>query len=221
MILALRILGAWVGPLLALLLGGAAPAAAAAMRFTLSETDKQPITLPFAATPGTVLLCDQMVTSVGAGTRPSVPMFLGGAWGCYITVMGTPSLVDPSESVTFAARANDPLFPSQVTVCSEPDTVPDFGDSPCTLSRTGGFALQEEGTETTGPEETLYEPPGVGFPGYGTIPQGTMPALFAEYNIISDQPRPAPGPSAIVLILAGLTTCLAAGTRGGRRRREP
>ena len=193
------------------LLTSVSPASAAAMRFTLSETDKQPIPLLVAATPGTVLLCDRMVTSVGGGTRPSVPMFLGGAWGCYITVMGATSLVDPSESVTFAARANDPLFPSQATVCSEPDTVPDFGDSPCTLSRTGGFALQEEGTETTGPEETLYEPPGVGFPGYGEIPNGSMPALFAEYNIISDQPRPTPGPPAILLVLAGLIVWLAKG----------
>jgi hypothetical protein len=198
------------------LLTSVPPASAAAMRFTLSEADKQPIPLLVAATPGTVLLCDQMVTSVGGGSRPSVPMFLGGAWGCYITVMGATSLVDPSESVTFAARANDLLFPSQATVCSEPDTVPDFGDSPCTLSRTGGFALQEEGTETTGPEETLYEPPGVGFPGYGTIPNGSMPALFAEYNIISDQPRPTPEPPAILLVLAGLIVWLARGRAWSR-----
>ena len=119
--------------------------------------------------------------------------------------------------MTFAARANDLLFPSQAMVCSEPDTVPDFGDSPCTLSRRGGFALQEEGTETTGPEEkTLYEPPGVGFPGYGTIPNGSMPALFAEYNIISDQPRPTSAPPAILLVLAGLIVWLAKGRAWSR-----
>jgi hypothetical protein len=64
------------------------------------------------------------------------------------------------------------------------------------------YGIQEAGTEN-GLEEFNYDPPGVGFPGYGTVmPGGTL--LTVSYDLISDAPRNAPEPASLLLVGVGL-----------------
>jgi hypothetical protein len=192
------------GILLIVLLATSTPVLAATLTIPLSEADTpQPRKLVTLATPGVLLLCD----SVGADS--SVPLFKNGSWGCWSNPGNTGTLRDPSDVVTFIPRPTDKQFPTEVTFCSDRLGTPDVADSPCDLVRTGDFAIQEadSGTEQIGTEVTSYEPPGVGFPGFGTIRMGSTD-FFLAFDLTSDIPK-TPGPSTFLLLLVGLTAiCL-------------
>ncbi len=201
------------GLLLIVLLATATPVLAATLTIPLSETDTpQPRKLVTLATPGVLLLCD----AVGADS--SVPLFKNGSWGCWSNPGNTGMLKDPSDVVTFIPRPNDVQFPTEVTFCSDRLGTPDAGDSPCNLVRTGDFAIQEadSGTEQIGTEVTHYDPPGVGFPGFGTIRMGTTD-FFLAFDLTSDT-RQTPEPSALLLLLIGLAAILSIQQRSRKTR---
>ena len=177
------------------------------LTFDIKEVDPQPVLLTFAATPGVVLLCDT------TGVNRSIPLFRAGAWGCWSNAGNTGVLKDASDVITFSARPNDIQFPSQALMCSDVDPMADMGDTDPACAKAnfkaaGNFALQEEGIEGRGPENTAYEPPGVGFAGYATIQQGTE-TFFAAYVLSSDPATRVAEPSSFSLMLGGLAIALA------------
>ena len=205
------------GLIVLLLFASASVGSAATITTPLSEADKQPILLTFAATPGVLLLCD---TNGADGN--TIPLFKNGAWGCWTSAAALGRLVSPSDSVTFSPRPNDALNPTQVVVCSDPDPRPDAGDSTCTLAQTGDLAIQELGTEGTGPEETLYSPAGVGSVGFATIPKGSGPPDVAAYNIISDtSATTVPGPATLLTVALGAASLAGSGVEATQQVSRP
>jgi hypothetical protein len=208
----------------------ASTARGADFTFNLTENTMQPVKLPFLATPGVLLLCDT------DGNNPAAPKQVNanppptGIWSCVRTINGVDFVREASDVLVFEPNPNDPLFPSRVSVCSDIDNVPDPGDPKVQLAvcrdpndpnmlkllPSGDYAIQESGVEG-GREVTSYrtQPLGVGFPGFGTVKEGTN-TLFLAYDIESDIPR-TPQPPSILLIMAGLLALLSV----PRRRAKP
>lgn len=214
----------------AILMIVASTARAADFTFNLTENTTQPIKLPFLATPGVLLMCDTDGNNPAAPKQVNANPLPTGIWSCVRTINGVDFVREPSDVLVFEPNPGDPLFPSRVSVCSDIDNVPDPADPKVQLPicrdpgdrnmlrllLSGDYAIQEAGVEGER-EVTSYrtEPLGVGYPGFGTVKEGTN-TLFLAYDIESDIPRTAEPPS-ILLIMAGLLALLSV----PRRRAKP
>ena len=195
----------------------------AKLSFSVSEDSTQPVLLDFRATPGVLLLCDSVGTNGSAPRQVNANPIPTGIWSCVVPVgilQGTVS--EPSDVLVFEPNPGDVAHPSKVTMCSDIDTVRDPGDftslpmlcrgaSATALRTTGDYAIQEPGEETM-LERGPFDPPGVGYPGYGIITKSGEDFL-AQYEITSDIPRTIPEPSSL-LVIAMWFVVLAVGKLG-------